>query len=359
MSAPMHVVHPPRLKVPMASRIAFAPIVADDQLSAELEQALVAQMPAQRADLQLLTAKDLVAASPVRLASTAPLTGDLTALLAARQAKAELLLMGEVVQNDLGQLQGQPNNLPPEAAQFNANNASFLAPAAVKRPERLAIAWRVLDVPTGRVIGNQTLAIDRIQADRQYPDLPFAFPMPRERVVAASARQTWQSVAPYIEKEDAILALPWLQPGASQIRRGNGYARIGRWEQAETEWTIAATRHPWSNTAKHNLALAQAAREDFESAKYTLGTMGPLRMRKRQSETLVWIDQRHRWHHEALGLPPPEGGWAFPDPVLEAERPLATSVAPDPEDAPWWTAIPGTKPPGWTWRQWLFQPWAL
>lgn len=357
MSAPMHVLHPSRLSVSGAKRIAFAPIAARESLALEIEQAIRAETPTMLGDFQLLTSKDLMEASPVRLASTAPLTGDLTALLAARHAQAELLLMGEVVQDELSVNVDEPHQ-PPEAARIDAMNMTLFGPSNLKRPERVAVAWRVFDVASGRQVGSETLAIDRFVADREYPDLQTVFPMPRERVIAASARQTWQSVAPYVAKENVVISLPWLQPGASQIRRGNAYARMGRWDMAEQEWTIASSHHPWSNSAKLNLAIAQVAREEFEAGKTTLGTMGPLRLRKRQAETLVWIDQRHRWYHESLGLAPPENGWAFPEPSRE---PIATapSTAPSPSEAPWWTIIPFTKPPGWTWRQWICQPWAL
>ncbi len=208
MSAPMHVLHPPRLAVPGATRIAFAPIAAKEALAGEFEQALRAQTPTIRGELQLLTAADLLAASPVRLASTAPLTGDMTALLAARQAQAELLLMGEVVQDDLGAAEHDEKYLPPEVAAYTPTKIPLLAPSAVQRPERVAVAWRVFDVASGAQVGSHTLAIDRIAADREYPDLQLIFPMPRERVIAASARQTWQAVTPYLAKEDAVIALP-------------------------------------------------------------------------------------------------------------------------------------------------------
>lgn len=359
MSAPMHVMHPARLNVPPAARVAFSPIVAKGDLSGDLQRALLAQLPQAQSQLQVLTAADLANASPVRLASTAPLTSDLTAIHAARQADADLLLMGEVVQDDLENVDFTVDNLPPELDRFRSKRRLLLPPSTAQRPQRMAVAWRVFDVRSGRVLGSHTLAIDRYEADKNYPDLQVAFPQPRDRVIAASARQTWQSVTPYVEREQVVLALPWLQPGASQIRRGNGYARIGRWDLAETEWTNAAARNPFSNSAKHNLALAHAAREDFAGAKDTLAQLGPLRLQKQRSKTLVWLDERHRWQHAALGLPPPEGGWSFPDAAVEAARPIAPSTAPSPEDAPWWTSIPFTKPPGWTWRQWLLQPWAL
>ncbi len=359
MTAPVHVLKPPRLELPPARRVALAPIVAKESLSRELEQAIIAGQPTEPATLTLLSSTQLMEASPIRLASTAPLTSDLTAIHAARTAQADLLLMGEVIQDELDDPELQDPSLPPELSRYSKKQTSFFAPANVQRPQRVAIAWRVFDVRSGQLVGGQTMAIDRFLADRKYPELQLTEPIPRQRVIAASAKDTWQAVSPYIEKQNVMIALPWLQPGASQIRRGNAYARAGKWDMAETEWTIAATRYPWSNSAKLNLAIAQAAREDFDAAKETLGTMGPLRMRRMQAETLVWIDTRHRWHHAALELPPPEKGWAFPDPIIESSKPLQPSTAPSPEEAPWWTAIPLTKPPGWTWRQWLLQPWAL
>lgn len=355
----MHVLHPSRLNVPCVSRVAFAPIVAKGRLSGEYENALLAQTPGPQGQLQVLTASVLAAAAPVRMASTAPLTSDHTAIHAAKVAQADLLLIGEIVQEDLEDPTNIIDGLPPELNAYRSTGPLNLAPGSVQRPQRIAVAWRIFDVQSGRVLGTHTSAIDRIEADRKYPDLALAIPTPRERVIAASARETWQSVTPYVEKENAVLALPWMAPGASQVRRGNGFARSGRWDLAELEWTAAATRHPLSNSAKHNLALAQMSREDFGAAKQTLGSMGPLRSRKLQSESLIWIDHRHRWHHAALGIAPPPEGWAFPDSEIAANRPVVPSTAPDPEDLPLWTAIPFTKPPGWTWRQWLFQPWAL
>ena len=215
MSAPMHVLHPARLNVPAAKRIAFAPIAAREGLATELEQAIRVQSPTIRGDLQLLTAQDLMAASPVRLASTAPLTGDMTALLAARSAQAELLLMGEVVQDELGGAESDDKHPQTDIIQFGASGGPLIAPSNLQRPERMAVAWRVFDVASGQQVGSQTLAIDRMVADREYPDLEIAIPTPRERVIAASARQTWQAIAPYTSKEDAVIALPWFQPGAS------------------------------------------------------------------------------------------------------------------------------------------------
>ena len=161
----------------------------------------------------------------------------MTALLAARHTQAELLLMGEVVQDELGESTTEGDRTQDEYARYKSTQMSAIGPPTLQRPERIAVAWRVFDVASGQQLGSQTLAINRFDTDREYPDLQFAFPDPRERVIAASARQTWQSVTPYLARENVDIALPWLQPGAAQIRRGNAYARIGRWDMAEAEWT--------------------------------------------------------------------------------------------------------------------------
>lgn len=406
------VLHQSRLPVPVpigsaAQCIAIAPIVASPSLAKDFENALLNERPTTQPNLQIVSSDSLLSSSPIRLASTAPLTSDLTAIHAARQAGANVLMIGEVVQDELGDsisaaanpaTNGNYNFLGGAGPIANLNPVGALkniGPESLRRPERLAVAWRVLDVQSGRILGGHTLSIDRMAADRQYPELQLAIPLGRERVLAASARQTWQAVTPYLEREDAVLALPWLQLGASRVRRGNAYARAGQWGTAEEHWSAVAERYPFSNAAHHNLALAYAAREDFTAAKAELGEMNFMRSRKLQSETLLWIDERHRWHTLATGEPPPPEGYAFPQPLRELaqveskqlpnaqgsndlgvvtasyEASAATSSAPSLpvvtelhtakgiDDLPWWTAIPFTKPPGWTWRQWLFQPWAL
>jgi hypothetical protein len=365
MSAPMHVLYPPRLTT-QVQRIAIAPITAPKEISEEFEQAMLAQQPSTPGGLQVVASTHLRTAAEVRLASFAPVAPDQAAVHAAHATGAQVVLIGEIVQQDLESATDAHAEAIQQLADQYTKKKRGLPPENLHRPERIAVAWRVLEVPSGRMIGSHTLAINRLDADRLYPDLQLVFPTGRERVLAAGARQSWQAVTPYLERESAVLALPWLQPGASQVRRGNGYALQGRWDLAENEWNAVARRYPFSNAAHHNLALAYAAREDFESAKAQLGEMNFVRSRTLQSETLMWLDQRHRWHTLALNAPPPAEGFAFPDPNAAATSANPGSPTADTgpvihslDELPPWVGVPFIKPPGWTWRQWLFQPWAL
>lgn len=370
MTAPIAVLEQPRLPVSSVQRVAIARVVAPERLADDFERTLLEQRPSTRPDIEVVPSRQLMSEPVVRTASTAPVAPDTAAIQAARNVGADVLLLGEIVQDELGDSPQQDGDMSSEArAVLEGRNPLDMPPANLRRPERIAVAWRVVDVPSGRTLGSQTLSIDRIEADRQFPDLVPFMPDGRERVLNAGARQSWQAVAPYVSREDVVLDLPWFQPGAAQVRRGNGYARQGRWDLAEAEWTAAATKYPFSNAAKHNLALAMAAREDFAGAKQQLGTMNMLRSRSLQAETLFWLDDHHRRYVKATDSPPPAEGFAFPEPPPDPNRSLIVtdetssgttkSTAPGPDELPLWTAIPFTKPPGWTWKQWLLQPWAL
>jgi tetratricopeptide (TPR) repeat protein len=256
------------------------------------------------------------------------------------------MLVGQVLQTSL------------DLAQPSAINATN-APSIYNNDQhqRIALSWRLIDVGSAKPLGSHTLSIDLERTDKEYPDLLFVAPNPADRVILASARETWKSLAPYMEREETEIALPWLVPGSIQVRKGNAYARVGRWDLAEVEWREAARKHPWNSAAQLNYSIALAAKEEFPAAMERLGKVGPIGRRNHQAETLVWLDQRHRWYRTAHRLPAPEGGYAFPDPAAAAAAVKLATDVPGPDELPWWAQIPGVKPPGWTWRAWLTQPW--
>jgi hypothetical protein len=157
-------------------------------------------------------------------------------------------------------------------------------------------------------------------------------------LIAASARESWKLLSPTVVKDRVRLAVPWLQPGAWQVRRGVSAAKHGQWSIAELNFRQAADRFPFNAAAQHNLAVALAAKEDFSGAKERLmRASGPLAIRL-PGETLFWLDQQHRRYHAAHGIPRPVEGWAFPEP--NENQPLIDAPPIDIEDLPWWTAIP-------------------
>ena len=299
------------------------------------------QRPAARDDLQLISSTQLIDRSPVRLVSTSSLQNDATAIQAAQRSSANLLLEGEVLIARFV----EPDSREPVTEDAPPPN------------EQLLISWRVIDVATSKSVTNQVVSIDTHRADNDYPDMLLTHPDPTDRLIVASARDTWKGLAPSVTRDEVELMIPWLQIGAMQVRNGIVDCHNGRWDLAEQKFAKAARWNPLNVSAHHNLAIAQAAREDFSAAKEQLSRVSwPLSTRL-PAESRFWLDQRDRQFQAAHGLGKPAQGWLFPDPVEFNVLPPVdpTSI----EELPWWTAIPFTKPPGWTWRAWLTQPWVL
>ncbi len=359
----MHVWHPPLADVPAGASLAIAPIAGEPQLTQAIQQALLAHRPPHQSKIALFTPEQLLESSAVRLASTAPLTNDVLSLAAARNVHADLLLQGVVLDAriDLANADAtQPNSQQNQKVDWN--QAYFNKPTdKEQRHEQILMSWRVIDVPTGKTIGTSSFNLATAEAIKLYPDLDFVEHDQTQLLIAASARESWKTVAPYVTKDHVRLAIPWLQPGSFTVRRGARAARAGDWQLAEQRWQWAAKWFPFNSAAQHNLALAHAAREDYPAAKAQLNkATGPLSLRL-PPETLLWLDQQHRYHNAALGQGIPSEGWAFPTPdpadhISAASRPVTVV---DVETLPGWTALPLTKPPGWTWQGWLTQPWAL
>lgn len=340
-TVPIYVWQPATYTCPHSCRLAVAPIAGPENVAERVESAFIAQRPEVRSDVQLIASRYLAAQSPVRLVSTSALQNDATAIQAAQQASASLLLEGEVLS---AKLIDPKDRRPPKHKEPPEN-------------EQLLVSWRLIDVATSRTLANHVVSIDTRRADRDYPEMLLTHPDPTERLIAASARDSWKSLAPSVERDKVELMVPWLQIGAMATRSGIVDAHKGRWDLAEQKFSIAARRNPLNVAAHHNLAIAQAAREDFPAAKSQLSDVSwPLSLRL-PAESRFWLDQRHRQFQAAHGLGKPEEGWLFPDPVQAAEFEPARPT--EIEELPWWTAIPLTKPPGWTWRAWLSQPWIL
>lgn len=340
-AVPIYVWQPAAFTCPHDSIIAIAPIAGNADVAARVEQALMMQRPEARADLQLISSQRLIHYSPIRLVSTASMQNDLTAIEAAKQSSATLLLEGEVL---IAKFVDPPNREPVAADSTPPN-------------EQLLISWRLLDVTTSRSVANQVVSLDTRRVDAVYPDMLLMHPDPTDRLIAASARESWKALAPSVAKDEVELMIPWLQIGAMKVRYGIVDAHHGRWDLAEQKFATAVRWNPINVAAQHNLAIAKAAREDFPAAKEQLTTVSwPLSTRL-PPESRFWLDQRERQYQAAHGLGKPDTGWLIPDPG--EPRKLVVAEPTRIQDLPWWTAIPMAKPPGWTWQAWLTQPWVL
>jgi hypothetical protein len=351
-TAPIHLWHPGEVKVPLHAKLALAPLAGDRELAEQIEQQLLAQRPVARTDIAVITPEHLAQAAPVRLASTAALSSDLVALGAARAADVDVLLVGEVLRSQID-LSPEEEDAPP--ADVNMNQLFFLnRKKGEAKNESVLISWRVLDVESAHTIAAHSFTLDTRQASKLYPDLAAIEQDETQLLIAATARETWKSVTPFVTQERVRLAVPWLTPGSFGVWRGVSAARKGDWPLAEQRWS-RVSKYFWFNAAsRHNLALAKAAQEDFPGAKQELEKAKGLFGYRLPSNTLYWLDQRHRDYNQAHGLGVPLEGWSFADPSIHEPVDVAEPV--EVADLPWWTAIPFTKPPGWSWRGWLTQP---
>ena len=353
--APIHVWQPGVINAPRNSKLAIAPLAGNTAIASRVSEQLLAQRPAAKSDVRVFTAEQLAARSPIRLASTASLSSDLTASKAAQAVGANLLLHGEIVSAKF-----EPDDGAATPESQNMNEVFFQRMKAnsdsEEKDEKLLVSWRVMDVDSGETLGDHMSALTTAEAKKKYPDLAALYENDSDTLIAATAREAWQALAPVVNKEKVELANTWLQPGFVGVRLGVRAAKKGDWERAEKHWQRVASWFPWSGPAQHNLSVALAAREDFPDAKERLQKATGIFAWNLPGETLFWLDQKHRQFNSAHGLPDPPKGWAFPDRTATSAEPLIDAPPVDLEALPWWTAIPLTKPPHWSWQAWLRQP---
>jgi tetratricopeptide (TPR) repeat protein len=328
----------------LITSIAMSPIHGPEELASKLQEAMITNQPPAGSPIAFLSPAQLEEITQIQLAGYDGQPSDIAGLSAARRANVDVLLQGQIV---------RWRTEPQEPKQGKLDGR-------YRPSENMTVSWTVTDVATGERIGSNTMTLERSQAENAFPELAQLGGEPIDRVAQGLARESWTMFAPNTTKEDTILVLPWFLPGASKIRQGNGYARLGRWDLAEQQWQDAASKHSWNKAAWHNLALSAAAREDFELARRRLEHAQTVAPNDRADKTHRWLDEKQHDYHRAHRLPDREGGWLVPDPPPAVSPDEVPSTEPQQiDDLPWWTAIPGTKPPGWTWRQWLFQPLVL
>jgi hypothetical protein len=275
---------------------------------------------------------------------------------AAKNRGAQLIVHGNVEMADVGdptdsqaKTLGNPNN--PGAAIAVLSGGSPQA-----KDERMIVTWEAYDVESGKFVNVTTVSLSRTQAEKEYPDL-MGNPDPLGRLLTGVSRKTWGQFAPTVNKQDVTLERPYFSFGSKRVREGNTFAEEGLWQMAEHQWQSAVTAHPKNKSAWHNLALASVAQEDYEMARLRLSKAKGWIPSSQFKRTEMWIDAQQLAYHRSFGLPDREGGWLNPEPVPAPEVPASTPVEPvDIEDMPWWTSIPFSKPPGWTWKAWLTQP---
>lgn len=363
--------------IAVSRRVAFAPIMGPPEISERLERAISESQPKGSNHLavvypagvkdrsvaaSLKTTEGLIktvshqTSNPNEAIPQGDAPREMTPMDAARNRGAQLIVHGNIEMADIGDpAEYQPKTLS------NPNNpgaliASMNGVQAQAKDERLVVTWEAYDVETGQFINATTVSLTRTQAEKEFPELA-SYPDPVDRVLTGLSRQTWGQFAPSVGKREVTLNRPYISLGSKKVREGNTFAEEGLWQMAEYQWQAAVTAHPKNKSAWHNLALASVAQEDYEMARLRLSKARSWIPSSQFKKTELWIDGQQLAYHRSFGLPDREGGWLTPEPQ---PAPLVQDSAPvepvEIEDLPWWTSIPFTKPPGWTWKAWLKQP---
>ena len=376
MSAPVYVWKSPPMNHGGVMTIAVGPIGGDLPVAEKLDQAMIASRPQSMPQLAVLYPDQLARSGGIQLVAYDGQPSEMATLGAARRVGANYVLSGHVVQHQLEQTD--------EKGASKQTWYRFL-----KRPpppERMTVRWSLYETATGKRVLEQNVEMNRTDAEKTYPDLAFQ-PTGDLKVIAACARKSWEMIVPTTYATDASLALPWFSLGSTQVRKGNAYAKLGRWEDAEREWQEAADQHPWNTAAWTNLSIAAVAHEDFELAssrlKHANTTFWP---GDETSKTKAWIEKHQREYEASFnpnnapparyypnGAPRPTIFQPFPrnpsntppgNPALlnGAEDNAANQVSVSNtkpkslDEQPWYTVLPFIPPPGWSWKQWWSQP---
>ena len=152
------------------------------------------------------------------------------------------------------------------------------------------------------------VVVDQEAILERYPDLGFV-QNPEQQLVTGAARNTFQLIVPWIDRQSIRLSQPYLMPGSREVRRGNLSARAGRWGEAEAIWEAVWQRYPTQVAALHNLALAAAAGQDFSRARQLARRAVRRSPTALHKNTMVWIELMQRDYHDTFGLPDPPEGW--------------------------------------------------
>jgi len=376
MSAPIYVWKSPPMNHGGVMTIAVGPIGGDLPIAEKLDQAMIASRPQSMPQLAVLYPDQLARSGGIQLVAYDGQPSEMAMLGAARRVGANYVLSGHIVQHQLESPEDRESTKQPWYR--------FLRRPPT--PERMMVRWSLYETTTGKRVLEQNVEMNRTDAEKTYPDLAFQ-PTGDLKVIAACARKSWEMVVPTTYATEASLALPWFSLGSTQVRKGNAYAKLGRWEDAEREWQEAADQHPWNTAAWTNLSIAAVAHEDFELAssrlKHANTTVWP---GDETAKTKSWIEKHQREYVSSFnpnnapptryypnGAPRPSMLGPFPrnpsnappgNPALlntgeenSANQVSVSNIKPKSlDEQPWYTVLPFVPPPGWTWKQWWSQP---
>ncbi|MFY7877390.1 MAG: hypothetical protein ACOVQM_18180, partial [Pirellula sp.] len=235
MTAPIHTWKAAKVEHAPAMRIAVGPIgvasrATNTQVSSvpelqaaatSLQEAMQSTNPSTNPNLLAIHPQDLERASPIQLVSYDQQPNDSAMLGAARNSNAQLILQGNVVNAYLE---------PPDPIERPTIRSMIFGKK--KPPQFITTHWTIIDVSTGQRIAEETRTMDSVRADKYFKQNGFQGGKSDGSLMAAAAKDAWGIVASTTQKSDVELELPWFWAGSARVRKGNGFARQGRWDLA-------------------------------------------------------------------------------------------------------------------------------
>jgi len=310
-AAPIYVWSPPKLSPVVGAQIAIAPIAGDPKVADPLHAAMLRQQPRDSGRAVVaLDSRGLSDNQTIRRVSAVEgEASDIALMSLAKRNHVDYILIGEVVTpaSRTRNSSASDTHRPPhpqrtaatvsglDSVTFSENSATD---SAADSRGLLRVSWSLIDVKNGMPLNGQPVVT---------PGDPSN---PSATAIDQAAHAAWELVVPHVVKDHAELVAPQLLLGASAVRRGNELAAQGNWHQAEQAWQAVLLRHPRQHAAKHNLAIAAVARQDYSTARRFVAEAILQSPSPRYRDTAVWIEQRQRDYHTAFAIPDPPEGWA-------------------------------------------------
>jgi tetratricopeptide (TPR) repeat protein len=307
MMAPIHTWNAAPAAKPGVVRVAVSPVgVASraipthqgngidklQQVAQRLQASLLETVPHPSPLLVAIPPTDLAKASEIQLVSYDDQPSEAAALGAARRVNADLLLQANIMFANL--------EIPQETKRKALMRRLF---GRNKPVQHISVHWTVVDVPTGQRVFDKTIETTDIDIRKAALKNTNDITPHETRLISLASYRGWQLVSSSPKASDIAIDLPWFWVGASQVRKGNGYAKQGRWDLAEKEWQNVADQHPTNAAAWHNLALAAVAREDFELAKSRLKHADSIARGRAPHDTAAWIEEQERQYKAVMTVP--------------------------------------------------------
>ena len=298
-AAPIHVWSPPKLASAVGGKVAIAPIRGEVALAESLGEAMLRNQPRDEGrSVVALDARRLQGDEKIRLVSAVEgETSDIALVTLARRNDIDFVLVGEVMESS--DRRNHATSLPPDiAANLDLSVENAATDSAADESGLIRVSWSLMDVRRGIPLSG----------------LPVVTPgnprNPDDQAIDLAAASAWELIVPHVIRDHTELIAPRLVFGARDIRQGNVAAAAGDWKTAEAIWLAVLQQYPRSHAAKHNLAVAAIARQDYSAARRYIAEALASRSSPLYRSTSVWIEQSQRDYHTAFGLPDPPEGWA-------------------------------------------------